>query len=335
MKKLIAGLLSAAFVFVAIPHQSFAQEAEEIKDPSMAPYQHRLVQETIVALRYNPLGLAVKSKAEYQYRLYESSEKAFEQNFVAPGVFMDVTPANIKIGPTLAIQPLSVLQVSAGYYLLNYFGSFDRVQSFTTLDADYSDDAIKENAGLEPPANYSASGSVLQLGGKFQIKAGPVAVRSTNRAMKFSLATKENPATGEKDPLFYESELDLMVPANGWAYQVDNDVLYFTDFGLMAGLRHTYATAFYSDDIDAGTGPATTGVNHRIGPFLAYRFHTDPIEKRSFYNEPTLVLLVNWYLNHTYRTGDDADGAREHTGSQAMPYIALAYRFTGDILDID
>jgi|MDSW01.2.fsa_nt_gb hypothetical protein len=326
MNKIITTLLVAIFVFVAVPTLSLA---EEVKEPSMAPYQHRLVQETIVALRYNPIGLAVKSKAEYQYRLYESSEKAFEQNFIAPGIFMDVTPANIKIGPTLAIQPLSVLQVSAGYYLLNYFGSFDRVQSFTTLDADYSDDAQKENAGLEPPANYSASGSVLQLGGKFQIKAGPVAVRSTNRAMKFNLGTEND------DPLFYESELDLMVSASGWAFQVDNDVLYFTDFGLMAGLRHTYATAFYPDDIDAGTGPATTGVNHRIGPFLAYRFHTDPIEKRSFYNEPTLVLLVNWYLNHTYRTGDDADGAREHTGSQAMPYIALAYRFTGDILDID
>ena len=326
MNKIITTLLVAIFVFVAVPTLSLA---EEVKEPSMAPYQHRLVQETIVALRYNPIGLAVKSKAEYQYRLYESSEKAFEQNFIAPGIFMDVTPANIKIGPTLAIQPLSVLQVSAGYYLLNYFGSFDRVQSFTTLDADYSDDAQKENAGLEPPANYSASGSVLQLGGKFQIKAGPVAVRSTNRAMKFNLGTEND------DPLFYESELDLMVSASGWAFQVDNDVLYFTDFGLMAGLRHTYATAFYPDDIDAGTGPATTGVNHRIGPFLAYRFHTDPIEKRSFYNEPTLVLLVNWYLNHTYRTGDDAGEARQHTGSQAMPYIALAYRFTGDILDID
>ena len=144
--------------------------------------------------------------------------------------------------------------------------------------------------------------------------------------MKFNLTTQN------EDPLFYESELDLMVPTNGWAYHVDNDVLYFTDFGLIAGLRHTYATAFYSDDIDAGTGPATTGVNHRLGPFLAYRFHTDPIEKRSFYNEPTLVLLVNWYLNHTYRTGDET---RDNTTSQAMPYIAVAYRFTGDILDID
>ncbi len=324
MKKIITGLLSAAFVLVALPNQSFAQEAEEVKEPSMAPYQHRIVQETIVALRYNPVGLAVKSKAEYQYRLYESSEKAFEQNFVAPGVFMDVTPANIKIGPTLAIQPLSVLQVSAGYYLLNYFGSFDRVQSFTTLSDDYSDDTQADNgaAGL----NSSASGSVLQLGGKFQIKAGPVAVRSTNRAMKFNLGTQND------DPLFYESELDLMVPASGWAFQVDNDVLYFTDFGLMAGLRHTYATAFYPDDIETGAGKATTGVNHRVGPFLAYRFHTDPIEKRSFYNEPTLVLLVNWYLNHTYRTGDEA---KNNSTSQAMPYIAVAYRFTGDILDID
>ena len=329
MKKHLVGLLAAVCVFVAVPKQTLAKEAEA-KEPSMAPYQHRLVQETIVALRYNPLGLAVKSRAEYQYRLYESDVKALQLNYIAPGIFMDVTPANIKIGPTLAIQPLSVLQLYGGYYLMNYFGSFDRVQSFTSLDADYSDDFLK--ASGDAGDNYSARGSILEVGGKFQIKAGPVAVRSTNRAMMFSLATKENSTTGEKDPLFYESELDLMVPADGWAYQVDNDVLYFTDFGVIAGLRHTYATAFYSDEIETGSGKATSGVNHRAGPFFAYRFHTDPVEKRSFYNEPTLVLLVNWYLNHTYRTGDEE---KLNSNSQAMPYIAVAFRFTGDLMDID
>ena len=268
MNKTIASLLVAAFVLVAIPNHSLAGDD---KGPSMAPYQHRLIQETIVALRYNPVGLALKSRAEYQYRLYKSDEKALEMNYVAPGVFLDVTPANLKIGPTLAIQPLSVLQLSGGYYLLNYFGSFDRLQSFTSLDADYSDDTQKENE------SYSTSGSVLQIGGKFQIKVGPVAIRSTNRAFKFNLSTNND------EPLFYESELDLLVPASGWAYQVDNDVLYFTDFGLLAGMRHTYATAFYGD-IEAGTGEPTSGVNHRLGPFLGYRFHTDPVEKRSFYN---------------------------------------------------
>lgn len=318
MKNLIVSLLSAAVVLTALPFSSYAQEAEE---PSLAPHKQRLIHETIVALRYNPVGLAVKSRAEYQYKLYESDSRIFELNYIAPGLFVDFTPANIKVGPTLAIQPLTILQLSAGYYFLNYFGSFDRLQSFTSLDDNFSDDQQKENE------SYAASGTVLQIGGKFQIKVGPIAVRSTNRAMKFNLATEGD------DPLFYESELDLMVPANGWAYQVDNDILYFTDFGMLLGLRHTYATAFYSDAVQATTSDEGAGVNHRAGPFLAYRFHTDPLEERTFYNEPTLVLLVNWYLEHTYRAGEKAD--RPGSSSQAMPYIALAFRFTGDIIDID
>jgi hypothetical protein len=146
--------------------------------------------------------------------------------------------------------------------------------------------------------------------------------------MKFNLSTAD-PVTGDDESLFYESELDLLVEADGWAYQVDNDFLYFTDFGLIAGVRHTYAAAFYSGAVQG----ESAGVNHRAGPFFAYRFHTDPLEERTFYNEPTLVLLVNWYLEHTYRAGEKAD--RPGSSSQAMPYIALAFRFTGDIIDID
>ncbi|MBT6179180.1 MAG: hypothetical protein HOI23_18190 [Deltaproteobacteria bacterium] len=316
MKNLIASLLGAAVVLTALPFSSYAQEAEE---PSLAPHKQRLMQETIVALRYNPLGLAVKSRAEYQYKLYESEKRIFERNYIAPGLFLDFTPANIKVGPTLAVQPLTILGLSAGYYFLNYFGTMDRMQSFTSLDENFSDDQQKENE------SYSASGTVLRLGAKFEIKVKEFAFRSTNRAMKFSLDTKD------EDPLFYESELDLLVEADGWAYQVDNDFLYITDFGLIAGVRHTYATAFYSDAVPGDKDGA--GVNHRAGPFFAYRFHTDPLEERTFYNEPTLVLLVNWYLEHTYRAGEKA--GRDGTSSQAMPYIALAFRFTGDIIDID
>ncbi|MBT6491250.1 MAG: hypothetical protein HOK97_15875, partial [Deltaproteobacteria bacterium] len=198
MKNLIASLLGAAVVLTALPFSSYAQEAEE---PSLAPHKQRLMQETIVALRYNPLGLAVKSRAEYQYKLYESEKRIFERNYIAPGLFLDFTPANIKVGPTLAVQPLTILGLSAGYYFLNYFGTMDRMQSFTSLDENFSDDQQKENE------SYSASGTVLRLGAKFEIKVKEFAFRSTNRAMKFSLDTKD------EDPLFYESELDLLVEA--------------------------------------------------------------------------------------------------------------------------
>lgn len=315
MKSFFSCLLLALLSFVARP--TFAAEG----GTSLAPIEHRLAHETIIGLRYNPVGLALKTTAEYRYRLYESESKLFQLNYIAPGLQLNINPANVKIGPRVAIHPLSVLQLFAGYYYLGYFGSFDRVQTFDSLASDFSDDTLKANG--EAGLNYAASGSILSVGAKVQLKVGPVAVVSTQEFQKLDLETQDN------DPLFYESEWDMLMPADGWAYKIDNDLLYITDFGLLAGVRHTYTTAYYDSALVQGSpgGINPQKPNHRVGPFLAWRFFTDAAEKRTFFNEPTLVLLVNWYLEHTYRTGA--------ASSQALPYAALAFRFAGDILDID
>ena len=43
------------------------------------------------------------------------------------------------------------------------------------------------------------------------------------------------------------------------------------------------------------------------------------------FNKPTILLLVNWYLDHRWRTGADV--------SQAFPYIVLGFAFSGDLID--
>ena len=42
-----------------------------------------------------------------------------------------------------------------------------------------------------------------------------------------------------------------------------------------------------------------------------------------FFNNPTAILIVNWWLEHPYRTGQEV--------SQAVPYIVLGFAFNGDI----
>ena len=77
------------------------------------------------------------------------------------------------------------------------------------------------------------------------------------------------------------------------------------------------AKAFFEDEVDPN--PMT----HRVGPFLAYRFYSEP-RGSTMFNEPTIILIVNWWLSHRYRTGEDV--------SQAVPYIVLGFLFNGETL---
>jgi hypothetical protein len=101
-------------------------------------------------------------------------------------------------------------------------------------------------------------------------------------------------------------------------------VLYVSDFGLVAGLRHTKTDAWYqrSDVSDDGEPlpAADNGPMHRLGPFLAYTLFSDP---GAAFDRPTALIIVNWWLTHRYRTGEDV--------SQAIPYVVAGFTFYGDL----
>jgi len=118
-----------------------------------------------------------------------------------------------------------------------------------------------------------------------------------------------------------------LVPNKGWIVNNDTDLLWVTDFGLAAGARYTVTAAFY-DARHYAPGEADQGLNptmHRLGPLVAYTFYHDPAGTKI--NDPTVLLLVNWWLSHRYRTG------RENP--TALPYIAVGFLFRGDLLAVE
>ena len=42
------------------------------------------------------------------------------------------------------------------------------------------------------------------------------------------------------------------------------------------------------------------------------------------FNRPTLILIVNWYVSHRWRTGQDVN--------QGFPYLVLGFAFTSDLI---
>jgi hypothetical protein len=41
------------------------------------------------------------------------------------------------------------------------------------------------------------------------------------------------------------------------------------------------------------------------------------------FDDPTVLAVLGWWLDHRFRTGADV--------SQAMPYFVLGFSFTGDV----
>ncbi len=281
--------------------------------PSLASAEspHDIVWSNTTAVRLNPLGLVVATDVEYRFRLYESESLALKNNFVGVGVQPIISPAWFRGGPFLSIQPASVANFRVGYEPVTYFGGFDQVLSFPDANSEYDDDTLE--ALGEAGENAATSGSVLYVAALLQAKVGPVAVRNNLRFSKFNVDLPDG------DTVYYEQTWDILVPGDGWIFTNDADVLFLTDFGLVAGVRYNVTNALYDDfpnSEDNENGPI-----HRLGPLISYGVYSNPGGSVDSFS---VFTLVNWHLSHRYRTGEKV--------SQAVPYFALGIKTTGDLL---
>ena len=281
-------------------------------DPAPDP-DAKVVYSNLTVARLNPLGLLEFLEGSYQLRLYRSDNPIFKDNFVSFGVRPMFTPAWAKVAAVLKIQPLSVLQLYAEYAVGGSFGTFGLTQSFPSADADYSDSVRDE---LEAAGtNYANTGTEIAVGALLQLKVGPIAARSNARFIR------PNQDLREGDVALYDVVYDTLLPNHGWAVNQDTDLLWVSEFGLVAGLRWTSTHVLARpSDFRPARDDNPNATLHRVGPFLAYTFFSEP---GAAFDQPTLILIGNWWLKHPFRTGEDV--------SQAMPYIVVGFRFAGEL----
>ena len=296
--------LTRALLFVSLTLSSV---------PSLAKTELR--HNSLLGLRANPSGLALKTTAQLRMGLYESDSKLFAQNFVAPTMQLTISPANTKVGAGLIVQPLSVLAVYGEAVGIYYFGSFHRLQSFPVLTDDHSKEAQLERSAQD--LNYAAAGLQLVVGGRFQMKAGPLALVASARGIW------QDFRINEQDLFFYESELDILAPDRGWVFHSDIDAVYFWGEDLILGMRHTYVSPQYPQEFEA-TEPRPKP-NHRLGPLFGWKLRAKSDEPARV-EEIMLLGLVNWYLDHTYRAGQ--------TSHRAIPYVAIGLRMSGELWSV-
>jgi hypothetical protein len=273
--------------------------------------QHSVVWSNTTAFRLNPLGLISSTNMAYRYRLYESDSPALANNFVSFGAEPAISPAWFRGGPFIDIQPASVANFRAGYEYVGYFGTFDQVLSFEDPNAEYDDDTLAELG--EAGQNAPTTGTVMYLRALLQAKVGPVAIRNTLRFNRFNVDLPEG------DTVYYEQTWDILVPGNGWMFTNDAELLYLTNFGLVAGIRYNVTNAFYDEFPNSDENE--NGPIHRVGPLISYALMNDP---GSSFETLSLFTLINWHVTHRYRAGQLVN--------QAIPYFAIGVKMTGQIL---
>jgi hypothetical protein len=272
--------------------------------------------QSLSAVRYNPLGLVSFLDLAGRVRLYESDSDILKQNFVGLGVVAGLSPAWGRFGLLVEAQPLTILRLYMQYELVGYFSTFNLLPSFPSPNADFSDTAISERGDMGLPG-YATYGGQTTIGATLQIKLGPFAARNLFRAIHGSYQLRAG------DRVYYDQVTDMLHPNDGWTILNDVDALAVFDVGLAIGARWTYSHAFYdAGHFEPGEEPVTPDTDiHRLGLIAAYTIEDN---RGARFDRPTILLIAQWNLVHRYRTGADV-----HVG---IPYLALAFQFTGDLL---
>lgn len=277
---------------------------EKAVEPLPIPL-NRLYLASLTLVRYNPLGLETQDRLVFQHRLLDSESLLLRDTFVSGAASVKLSPAYIKVGPTVEVQPLAVLNLRVGYEFLGYFGSQGFLQSYPDAARDYSDDARKLTDG----ASYSTTGHHVFFEPTLQARVKSLAVRSKLAVEYWDMGLRSG------DQVFYDATLDTLVPNEGWVLANDTDLVYSAG-RLTFGARFSGVWPLYGKE-HLGASAGFGGNSHmRLGPIVAFSFNT---REYSSFNKPTLLAIAGWYLDHPNREG-------------ALPYLLLGFSFSSDFL---
>ena len=258
--------------------------------------RHRLVYSNAVVLRINPLGLEDRFSLIYRRRLSARTGKLWDDTYFGIGITPTLAPSVARIGPTVMLVPLAILQLRASYYFITGFGSQARADA---------------KQGI---TNY---GGQAELSALFQVKFGPIAL--IDEVIFFRNSIK---MPGTQD-VYYDIRHDMLVPADGWFLSNDASLVYVnTKLRLNAGVRATYYHVFYPGAAyEPGDVQSKSQNDHaRVGPLISYAFKDRP-ERR--FTKPTLFFAAQWWVKHRYRTGQEIN--------QGLPMFVLGFSFTGEL----
>lgn len=306
----LGGLVALLSLALGLTRPALAEDAAPQAPPDTRLYLHDLS-----IIRLGPLGLETQNRLVFQKRLMDSDSALFRDTYVNGAAALKLNPAYFKVGPTVDIQPIALLNVRLGYEYMRFFGGFGYLQSFSEpeLLADGTSPFEKSirDANSDAELNYVTSGHHMFVEPTFQIKVSKVAIRSKTAIERWRMALDDMDGDGQTDTVFYDATLHTLVPAAGMVVTNDSDLLYVSGKHLTAGARYSVVSPKYEGD-------AMDGGVMKLGPIVAWTFNT---RDYSSFNKPTLLFIGGWYLKHPNEV------------ERSFPYLLLGYSFSSDFLN--
>lgn len=297
--RVVRRLLVVALSLAAVLASSAARADETL------PARNRLVYQALLGGRVNALGAVLRGNLGWRLRLYDRRSMLLDGSFVGVDLIPTLSPSWYEVGASVIVKPLAVLELSATYEHIGYLGTWNEMQSFAGPGADYSPAA--RDARGQQGLNYLGQGNRLTVSVLLQAKVGPIAARNQIRFIHLDMALRGG------DTVFYDSQLDMLDPGQGWAWVDDADLVWVGHKNLVAGIRYTETTTLY-----AGGGAQAS---HRVGPIVTY---TLPGHEHGLLQKPTGILMLQWWVSSPYRSGQKV--------SALIPCLTIAVRVNGDLL---
>ncbi|MDQ3262281.1 MAG: hypothetical protein M3Y59_01275 [Myxococcota bacterium] len=246
------------------------------------PRDPRLLLNTFTVVRLNPLGADLQATVSYVTPIGDSDDRMWRTRFWSLGAKATVNPAEASVQGIFEYEPLAMFQLKAVAEYRGYFGGFNELLSFPTLDPEYSDTAIR--AAAAAGQNYATTRYNLRVEPKLRAAFGPIGLQNT-----FSFIYGVNQVR-PGDQVFYEASMDMLRPANGVTLVNSFNAVYLAG-PMTAGLVHEWA-------IPIGLNPEDQ--IHRVGSVFSWRFYEDTA---AWVNKPTVFALVMFNVQHRGRAG--------------------------------
>ncbi|MEE9385684.1 MAG: hypothetical protein V3V08_19920 [Nannocystaceae bacterium] len=277
--------------------------------------RNRWVYENLSAARVAPAGLVDRVQLGYRRQLVPRASPLWRESQASLKLDTTLTPAYVTLGPTIAVQPLTVVRVSASYQWVNYFGNFGNLQSYTTPLAGHSSAArtAAQKAGL----SYATTGHQINLASMLQGRYGPAIVRAELNMRWVALGLRPG------DRVHFDQYVDTIIPDHGFTAVMDADGLWELEGGWLLGARYSLvAPLFQAKHYNLGEVRPPRGVAiFRLGPAVLYRLFQRP---GAAFDEPSLFAIAQWHLRHPYRTGEEVPAA--------IPTVMAGFMFKGDLV---
>ena len=209
------------------------------------------VGQVTTALTYNRIALSVKGQYGSHIPMWEKEDSTLLNNtgIDLMGEF-SATPAFTRGGVRAVVLPIAVLKLqgyaNAGYY----FGNWQTIVGYDSLDANYGENStIKEYVTDNPERQNAGFGWSAGGSATLQAKVGNVVFSNTTGFSSWHINAPE----GETGPGFFEREQEVMMEFGQDSLLDNNTLLLYqidqkTDQFLRVGNLTTYRHSVNADD---------------------------------------------------------------------------------------